>query len=334
MRILFVCNYKPGIGGISGQVEILQAKLREEGHITETFSTKASVWHRLWMRARLKQVAVDYDVLHVHCCSGWGFLPAVLGVSVAKRLGKRVVLTYHGGGGEQFFKRHPHLVRHYLTQTDANIVLSGFLAKVFLKHRLPYTIIPNILELDNSRFRQRDPVEPNFICTRAHEPLYNIPCLLRAFQLIKKEQLNATLTLVGGGSEHEHLKRMSAEMGLDGVVFIGKVANDEIYHYLDSADIMVSTPQIDNMPVSILEGMNAGLLVISSNVGGVPYMIEHERNGLLFENDNHEQLAGWMLWAMKHQTLAQLIALEGHQYVKQYSWTAVRDKLLPLYQNQ
>ena len=74
----------------------------------------------------LRREAKDYDVLHIHCCSGWGFLPAVLGVTVGNQLGKRVVLTYHGGGGETFFDKHPRLVRKYLTQTHVNIVLSGF----------------------------------------------------------------------------------------------------------------------------------------------------------------------------------------------------------------
>lgn len=331
MNILIVCNYKPKVGGISGQVDILQKMLQTDGHTAEVFSTKASFLRRMQLPFKLKSTGKDFDVFHIHCCSNWGFLPAVIGVSVGRRLGKRIVLTYHGGGGEKFFDRHPKLVRHFLTRTDANIVLSGFLAQVFEKHGLPFVTIPNILELDDSRFRQRERLQPNYVCTRAHEPLYNIPCILRAFHKVQSIRPEATLTLVGGGSEHENLVRMAEELGLQNVTFTGRVANEDIYTYLDRADIMLSAPTVDNMPVSVLEAMNAGLLVISSKVGGVPYMVKNNNTGLLFDSDDSDALAGKMLWAVDNQTVARTIALQGHKAVSRYRWENIKEQLYETY---
>lgn len=331
MRVLLVCNYKPKVGGISGQVDILQKMLASDGHTAEVFSTKAPFLQRLGLPFKLRSKGKDFDVFHIHCCSHWGFLPAVVGVSVGKRLGKRIVLTYHGGGGEKFFDQHPKLVRHYLTRTDANIVLSGFLAQVFEKHGLPFVTIPNILELDDSRFRLRERVQPNYICTRAHEPLYNIPCILRAFRKVQSIRPEATLTLVGSGSEHENLVQMAEELGLQNVTFTGRVANEDIYTYLDRADIMLSAPTVDNMPVSLLEAMNAGLLVISSKVGGVPYMVKNNSTGLLFESDDSDALAGKMLWAVDNQTVARSIALQGHKAVSRYRWENIKEQLYKAY---
>ena len=331
MKVLLICNYKPSVGGISGQVGLLQKYLRAEGHTTDIFSTKASVLQRLLLPMRLLRVARSYDVLHIHCCSGWGFLPAVVGVSVGRWLKKQLVLTYHGGGGEKFFDKHPHLVYQYLTRTDANIVLSGFLAKIFDKHHLPYTIIPNIIELDETQYRLRETLKPNFICTRAHEELYNIPCILRAFQKVLTELPEASLTLVGDGSQHEALAEMVKEMGLTNVTFTGRVDNTEIYTYLDQADIFLSTPMVDNMPVSVLEAMNAGLLVISSRVGGVPYMIKNGANGLLFDSNDSNKLAELMLWSVENQTIAKAIIQQGHIEVKKYRWESIKDKLYDTY---
>lgn len=331
MKILLICNYKPGVGGISGQVEILQQKLRKEGHAVDIFSTKASVWKRLLRLTKLQRVAKDYDLLHIHCCSGWGFLPAVLGVTVGNRLCKQVVLTYHGGGAEVFFDKHPRLVRKYLSQTDANIVLSGFLANVFKRHALPFVMIPNIVEFDESQFRQRELITPNYICTRAHEPLYNIPCILRAFKRVQQELPQASLTLVGGGSQHKKLMQLADEMKLHNVRFVGKVDNSEIYRYLNQADVMLSAPLIDNMPVSLLEAMNAGLLVVSSCVGGVPYMIEDGKNGLLFESDNDAALAEKMLWVVQHQNEVNSMIASAQQAVKQYQWDNVKKQLYSAY---
>ena len=331
MKVLLICNYKPGVGGISGQVEILQRKLREEGHIAEVFSTKSSVWKRLLMLPILRREAKDYDVLHIHCCSGWGFLPAVLGVTVGNQMGKRVVLTYHGGGGEAFFDKHPRLVRKYLTRTNVNIVLSGFLAEVFKKHSLPFVVIPNIVEFDESQFRKRESLHPDYICVRTHEPLYNIPCVLRAFQKVQSVLPEATLTLVGDGSHHQQLMSQTETMGLRHVSFTGRVENSDIYHYLDQADVMVSSPKVDNMPVSLLEAMNAGLLVISSRVGGVPYMIDDQITGLLFESDNDEELASKMLWAIQNNEQTKEILMQANQKVCDYRWENVRNKILSVY---
>lgn len=331
MKVLLICNYKPGVGGISGQVEILQRKLREEGHIADIFSTKASIIRRLLIPFRLLSVAKHYEVLHIHCCSGWGFLPAVLGISVGRILKKRIVLTYHGGGGEKFFEKHHKLAHHYLTRTNDNIVLSGFLARVFDKHQLPYSIIPNIIELDESSFRLRETLRANYICTRAHETLYNIPCILRAFQNTLTKLPEASLTLVGDGSQHAALIQIVKDMGLRNVTFTGRVDNQKIYHYLNLSDIFLSSPTVDNMPVSVLEAMNAGLLVISSCVGGVPYMIKDGETGLLFENDNSDQLAKKMLEAVENQATVNDIIIRAHNEVKRYRWESVKEQLYTAY---
>jgi len=331
MKVLLICNYKPGVGGISGQVEMLQRYLRNDNHQVDVFSTKGSILWRLGLYSRLRKVVREYDVLHVHCCSGWGFMPAVIGIEVGRRQGKRIVLTYHGGGGERFFDKHSKLVRHYLTKTDVNIVLSGFLAQVFEKHRLPYTVIPNIIDLDGSYYRERVALQPHFICTRAHEELYNIPCILRAFRRVQQQVPEATLTLVGDGSQHETLRLMAMDMKLKNVTFTGRVDNSNIYRYLNAADVILSSPKVDNMPVSLLEAMGAGLLVISSKVGGVPYMIKDNDTGLLFENDNDEELADKMIWALNNPDRAISMAKQGHKDVGRYLWTNIKDEILKAY---
>lgn len=334
MKVLLISNYKPRTGGISGQVEILQRKLLEEGITTDIFNTKGTIPYRLSLIQKLRKVGKCYDVFHIHCCSGWGFLPAVIGIRAGRLLHKRIVLTYHGGGGEKFFAKHTHLVRHYLTKTDANIVLSGFLGKVFDKYDIPYSIIPNIIELDGAHFRKRNPIQPHFICIRTLDPLYNHFCILKAFQLVKQQLPNATLTLVGGGTIRTELEQFVKEQNIQDVTFSGRVDNSKIYEYLDKSDIMLSTPFVDNMPVSLLEGFNAGLLVISSDVGGVPYMITHGRNGLLIDSDNRQQLAEQMLYAIEHQQESQDMIHQAFQEVKSYTWTNVRPQILRLYSIQ
>lgn len=331
MKILIICNYKPGVGGISGQAEILVQKMQSEGNLVDIFSTKASMLQRLKLPLLLWRKAKNYDILHIHCSSSLGFMPAVVGIFIGRLLDKRIVTTYHGGGGDIFFARRHRWVHFWLTRTDCNIVLNGFLAKVFSDHNLSYTIVPNIIELNEKQYRLRETIQPRYICTRAHEPLYNIPCILRAFYRVQSKFPKATLTLVGDGSQHDALTQMTATMGLRNVIFTGRVNNSKIYDYLDKADVMISASTQDNMPVSLLEAMNAGLLVISSRVGGVPYMVEEDSTGLLFESNDDTELADKMIWAVENSSATLAITQKAHCAVGQYRWENIKEKLYHVY---
>lgn len=332
-RVLFICNYRQGVGGISGQVELLQKHLREDGYIADIFSTKGSFVKRLLMPFRLHTIAKRYDVLHIHCCSYMGFLPAVFGINAGKRLKKRIVLTYHGGNADSFFFKHISFIKRWLGRTDVNIALSGFVGKEFEQYGIPYVIIPNIIDFKEKQYRERTELLPHFICVRTHEPLYNIKCILRAFHKVQSSLPDASLTLVGDGTQHDELVKSAYEMGLKNVDFPGRVDNNRIYEFLNKSDIFLSAPIVDNMPVSVLEAMNAGLLVISSNVGGVPYMIENNRLGLLFESDDDTQLAELMLWAVSHQKESIQIIRNAKHDVSKYCWTDISVKIKKVYED-
>ena len=331
MKVLQIANYKQGTGGISGQVEKIHACLDGEGIENAIFSVKGSAVYRINAFFRLFKEGRKYDVFHIHTCSGGGFISAVMGILVGRCLKKRIVLTYHGGGGRRFFEKHPRFVGWFLCRTDANIALSGFIGGVFEDFDIPHVEIPNIIELDASRFKEREVIKPDFISIRTLSPLYNIECIIKAYQIVKLKLPEATLTIVSDGPSRDSLMKMVKDIGLKDVKFMGRVDNSKIYELLDEADIMLSSPLIDNMPVSVLEGMNAGLLVISSNVGGVPYMIEDGVNGLLFPSKNHEGLAEKMIMAVENQEKSKIMIREACQGLSKYSWESVKRKLLPVY---
>jgi glycosyltransferase involved in cell wall biosynthesis len=226
-------------------------------------------------------------------------------------------------------------------------------------------VIPNIVVLQPQKPRERD-VAPRFVGIRHLEPLYNISCILQAYEQVLKAYPNATLDILGKGSMREQLEQYVMDKQLTGVQFVGQVPNQQIYDYLDKADIMLSASRADNMPVSLLEAMNAGLLVISSRVGGVPYMINelevrgdrlevrgdekkysrHMPNslinlsldclntatGLLFESDNADELAEKMCWALEHQKEVKQMISQAQADVQKYSWENVKQQLMKVYQ--
>ena len=272
MKLLLISNYQHGIGGINAQVDLLQTYLQQEGWPADIFSTKGNPIRRCIAFLKLLCQARRYDILHIHACSYWGMVPAVAGVLAGKLWHKRIVITYHGGEADAFLAKNVSWVRRWLKRADEVIVLSGFLKEIFDQYQIPCVVIPNIVVL-RPQTERTTTIAPKFISIRHLEPLYNIPCVLQAYEQVLKQYPEASLDILGQGSMRAELETYVQEHNLTAVRFIGQVPNDKIYDYFAKASIMLSAPKIDNMPVSLLEAMNAGLLVISSRVGGVPFMI-------------------------------------------------------------
>lgn len=346
-NILIIANYKGAVGGISGQVELLHELLNSESDSvgigdckfhSDIFSTQGNVAKRAIKFLKLISIVIHYDVLHIHGCSGRGMLPIVYGVIAGKIWRKRIIVTYHGGGADDYFSKHGAFARRWLRRADKVIVLNGYLEKVFAQYDIPCVVIPNIITLseayEHSAYQWN---APRFISVRHLRDLYNIPCILRAFEKVQEKVPEVCLTILGSGPLLGELKRFVQEHKLKHVTFVGQVANNEMPKYLAENDIMLSAPKIDNMPVSVLEAMNAEVLVISSNVGGVPHMIENQKTGLLFDlkelkSEGVNELAKTMMWAVEHQKESMVMIERAHEEVKKYSWEKVRERLLPLYE--
>ncbi len=344
-KILYISNYRKGVGGISAQIDLLCQSIETErvksGELrakSDIFSTKGNPIKRIWLFVKLMLVARKYDVLHIHGCSDWGMVPVVYGVIAGKIWRKKIIVTYHGGEAAEYFAKHGAFARRWLKRADKVIVLSGFLEKVYEEYQIPCVVIPNIVKLSEAKEHSEYQWNaPRFISVRHLRELYNIGLIIRAYEIVKQHLVGASLTILGSGPQREELEQYVREHQIKDVTFVGQVANTEINTYLANSDIMLSAPKIDNMPISLLEAMSAGVLVISSRVGGVPYMIENKKNGLLFdlkelENEGVRELAKQMEWVLEHQQECLDMIVAAHDEVKRYSWENIRKQLLPLYE--
>ena len=139
------------------------------------------------------------DVVHVFSASYTSFLLAPLpAMLIARALGKPVVLNYRSGEAPDHLQRSA-IARETIRAVDLNIVPSRFLVDVFRGFGIDASIVPNIVDLERFRFRERDPLRPRLVSTRNFDALYNVACTLRAFKLVQDRWPDASLTLVGGG---------------------------------------------------------------------------------------------------------------------------------------
>ena len=89
---------------------------------------------------------------------------------------------------------------------------------------------------------------------------------------------------------------------------------------------MVSTPNIDNLPISVIEGMLLGMPVVSTDVGGIGYIIENEITGLLVEKNNHEELAFQINKLLEDKQLFENISKNSRIVGEKYSWINLKDR--------
>jgi glycosyltransferase involved in cell wall biosynthesis len=273
------------------------------------------------------------DIVHIFSASYFSFLLAPLpAVLVGRLLRKPVVMNYRSGEAPDHLARSA-VARLVLSRTHANVVPSGFLARVFSTFGLRARVIHNVVSADEFRYRERDPLRPRLLSTRNLEPLYNVACTLRAFRLVQERHPDATLTIVGGGSEEESLRRLAASLGLRGVRFAGRVAPAEMARYYGAGDIYVQTPNIDNMPGSVLEAFASGLPVVSTDAGGVPAILTHDVHGLLAPVDDHAAVAAHVLRLLEEPALVARLTAAALRSCEAYSWTKVRTDWVAVYRD-
>jgi glycosyltransferase involved in cell wall biosynthesis len=272
------------------------------------------------------------DVVHVFSASYFSFLLAPLpAVLIAKLLGKPVVLNYRSGQAPDHLKRSA-IARATLRWVERNAVPSRFLQGVFAGHGIDSVVIPNIVDVDRFQFRPRTPLRPNVLSTRNFEELYNVSSTLRAFRLVQDRYPDATLTLVGAGSQDERLRALARELQLQNVRFEGRVAPEQIWQYYRDADIYLQTPDIDNMPSSVLEAFASGCAVVSTNAGGVPAILTDDVHGLLVDCGDHAAAGERMLRLLGDPPLVVRLTAAARDSCAEYQWHVVRSRWLALYE--
>ena len=289
---------------------------------------------QLWYWPQLARELRRADVVHIFSASYSSFLLAPLpAIVIAKVLGRPVVLNYHSGEAPDHLRRSPLAQRVMRDWVDLNVVPSSFLRDVLASFGIPARAVPNTIDPLQFTYRVRDPLGPRILSTRNFEPIYNVAAVLRAFARVQARRADATLTLVGSGSQEPALRTLAAQLNLCHVTFAGRVPPSDIHRYYAEADIYVQTPAIDNMPLSVLEAFASGLPVVSTGVGGIPAILTHGVHGLLAPAGDDEAVAAHVMTLLESPAYARQLAAAARQTCAGYAWPVAREGWLAAYRS-
>ena len=349
MRVGLVGPLPPPAGGMANQTRQLAELLRSAQAEVALVQTNAphpawvaalpgvrAVWRLFPYLLALWRTAGRSDVFHVMANSGWSWhLFAAPAIWVARSRGVPVVVNYRGGEAAEFLDKARQVVVWSMRRVTALVVPSRFLQEVFDRNGMPSQVVPNIIDL--SRFspaatpRDKD-AGPHLVVARNLEAIYDNATALRCFAQVRAAHPRATLTVAGSGPMAAELQALASELGVaDAVTFAGRLDRDAMANLYRLADVCLNPSLADNMPNSVLEALASGVPVVSTRVGGVPFIVQDGVTALLVPPQDPTAMAQAVKRIVADPPFKSKLIEAGLIEVQRYTWSRVAPMLAHVY---
>ena len=302
----------------------------------------------------------DYDVAIVGLYSGRAFLWGEAVSWLLEKLGKPFVISMHGGALPEFARLHPKRVAGTLSKAAAVTAPSSYLAELMRPYREDILLLPNPIEISRYEFRLREQAQPKLVWLRSFHRIYNPTLAVKVAAGLRDEFPDLHLTMIGpdkgDGSRqqteqsvkelfsstktHEEntkgenqdsafLRDPSCAFVDEPVLITGGVANSEVPTWLNRGDIFINTTNVDNTPVSVIEAMACGLPIVSTNVGGLPYLLADGKDALLVPPNDAEAMAAAVRRVLTEAGLSERLSRNARRKAESFDWANV----LPVWRN-
>jgi len=268
-----------------------------------------------------------YQIAEVDVFSGPSFLWAELSAFLITKLNKPLILTLHGGNLPEFAKRNPNRVKRVLALANVVVAPSAYLQKQLHRYRVDIQVIPNPVNISDYTFRLRTNPVPNLVWVRAFHEIYNPSLAPKMLHVLLKNWPKSHLTMVGPDKGDGSLQRMLAlavSLGVrDHITITGGVPSDEIPKFLQWGDLFINTTNFDNTPVSMIEAMASGLCIVSTNVGGISYLVEDGKEALLVPPNNQSAMAKSVERLLYDHCLSESLSLNARFKAENFDWSEI-----------
>lgn len=287
-------------------------------------------WRRLWdtiftiIRTR-KQFTIAILPLYGTTPS---FIWQEITARVLKIFKKKIILVVHGGSIPQRMRENAKPFLKALHRSDIVICPSAFMQEVLKKFSISSDVIENVLDLSDYTFIQKQKIRPRLIWMRAFEDIYNPAMAVHVAKILYQQYPEFKMVMAGGDKGMlPEIQEMIRKEDLEAIILLpGYIDLEQKKQFADEYDLFISTNNIDNAPVSIVEFMAMGIPVISTNVGGISYLIEDGVNGFTVTPDDAMEMAEKISSLIEQPTRAIQAAMNAGTFVKKFGEDAVMKK--------
>ena len=326
--VLLAGNFLSPLGLNRAPIEDLAEKLRSEGFPVTTTSEYRNGMMRaadlIWTAVVAKN---DYDVGVVDLYSGKAFLWGDALSRTLQLIGHPFIICLHGGALPDYSRMYPERVRKCLRRADFVTAPSAYLVEQMRPYRSDVVLLPNPLNVGAYPYVWRRQPSSRLVWLRSFRHIYNPMLAPKVVSVLAQRGIHADLTMIGsdwGDGTFRRTQSVTAELGLsERISFPGPVPRAKVPQVLNQADIFLNTTNVDNNPVSVAEAMACGLCIVSTDVGGMSYLLDHEVNGLLAPPDNPEAMADAVQRILSDSDLAAKLSRNARRKAEGFDWEAV-----------
>ncbi len=321
-RLLMVGNFLNGSVKTRTASEELAMHLTARGFKVVTTSQRvnraarmADMLWTIWSRRR------QYTVAQVAVFSGPAFVWAEAACALLRRLGKPYILCLHGGNLPLFARSSGERVRKLFETASLVTAPSRYLKEQLSAYRKDIVVVPNSIELDCYPYRLRGSARPKLVWLRAFHKIYNPSMAILVAEKLVRRFPDLELVMVGREKDGSLAVAQSLveRKGLErNVRIVPGIDKSAVPGQLASADIFLNTASIDNTPVSVIEAMACGLCVVSTNPGGIPYLLEDGEDSLIVPVDDAGAMAAAVERILDNPVLAERLSGSGRRKAEDF----------------
>jgi glycosyltransferase involved in cell wall biosynthesis len=281
------------------------------------------------------------DIINAH----WVVPQGIVTRLVQSFLPVPVVLTVHGGDIFAFQGLVGRLLKRLaLRGADACTANSAFTRGQLLQlcPSAEVSIVPMGVDVTEFEPKQRNVDVRRKLGVDAEMILFvgrlvekkGVHNLLSAMQQVLRKSPQATLVLVGDGTQRQELERMAERLEIAGSVrFLGKLPHEHLPEYYAAADLFVGPSVVDRsgdtegLGVVFIEAASAGLAIVGTSVGGISDVLIPEVTGIAVEPDQPEALANAIERLLGDEPLRRRLGEAARQHaLRRFSWSQVAER--------
>jgi glycosyltransferase involved in cell wall biosynthesis len=331
-NLLYIGNKLSKHGVTPTTIETLGPLLEQEGFIVQYSSSQKNQVLRLiamlWSVFRYRKA--DYVLIDTYSTANFWYAFAVS--QLCRLLEIKYIPILHGGNLSFRLKNNSKICEMIFKHSFQNVAPSLFLINEFKAEGYNNIIhIPNAIELEKYPFWERKKAAPNLLWVRSFAKIYNPIMAVEVFACLKLKYPYASLCMVGPEKDGSLLetKQKAKELHVE-VLFTGKLPKQDWIDLSKDYSVFINTTHFDNMPVSVIEAMSLGLAVVSTNVGGIPFLLENEKDSLLVSDEDINGMVDAIARLIEDSQLFNEITANSRKKVKQFEWQEVKLKWLTI----
>ena len=328
-RILYIGNNLSNPTFTATYISFFSEVLKQEGYWVKTASGKDNKALRLMeMLSLIWAHRKETDVVLIDTYGAQNFYYAYSIGKLCQQLKLPYIPILHGGNLRERIERSPNLTRSLFGNARLNVAPSHFLYDIFEKEGFNnLKIIPNSISLEDYPFKKRESFSPKFLWVRRFQERYNPMLAVKVFEKLLEDYPEAEMCMVGPEKDGSLAKcqRYAQDHSLP-VTFSGKLKKKDWATLSVHYDFFINSTDVDNTPISVIEAMALGLPVISTDVGGMPFLVENGKDGILVPKKNVEAMVSVIEDLLENQEKARSIAEAANKKVQAFDWEVVKEQ--------